>query len=198
MCIANLWLRRTTCYTIAFIFRKQSYIPMNEKLKAAGAMTVGLLFMAAMFVLAALFIEGAGWVSDKLLPWLSFASILAFLVLVIILLPLSFIRAARPFASTSLLYISYIFGVTAWMEGLLITLALWGTGAVILGLCFAGVGVVPLGMLAALFHAQWRGLFELIVLTALTFGVRIWGAWLTVTIDEAAELQARSLYLGNV
>lgn len=64
------------------------------------------------------------------------------------------------------------------MDGLLVTLSTWGVVAVIIGLCFMGVGVVPIGMLAALFHGQWEELFDLIILIVLTFGCRFFSIWL--------------------
>lgn len=68
------------------------------------------------------------------------------------------------------------------MDGLLITQSLWGTWAVIVGLCFAGVGIVPIGMIAALFHGEWLLLLELFCLVFLTFGSRAYALWL----DKAA------------
>jgi hypothetical protein len=41
-----------------------------------------------------------------------------------------------------------------------------------------GVGVVPIAMLATLFHGQWSHLGELIVLVILTFGSRFFALWL--------------------
>jgi hypothetical protein len=130
-------------------------------LKSIGTAVLGLLILAALLFLAVLLILGAGWVSEKLLPWFSFVSIIAFVVLVVILLPLSGFRRTRSFAATSILIVSYLFGATVWMEGLMVTLAFWGATGVIIGLCFAGVGVVPVGMLAALLHGKWATLFEL-------------------------------------
>lgn len=98
--------------------------------------------------------------------------------ILVVLLPLSAIKKARGFTSMTIFVISYIFGISAWMSGLLVTLSTWGVVAVIIGLCFAGVGVVPIGMLAALFHGQWEQLFDLIILIVLTFGCRFFSIWL--------------------
>ena len=68
---------------------------------------------------------------------------------------------------------SYVFGATLWMEGLLLTLAIWGVGAVVIGLFMAGVGVVPIAMLATLLKGMWAPLIELVVLTVMTFASRI-------------------------
>ena len=159
---------------------------MNEKVKTMGGMAiVFLIFVVAIFV-AGLLIGGAGWVSERLLPWFSVASVIAFLAIIFVLLPLSAIRATRGFAAVVIMYLSYLFGATVWMEGLLNTLNIWGTGAVIFGLCFMGVGVVPIAMFATLFHGLWSRLIELIVLVVLTFGSRFFAIWLS----EQAEAKA--------
>ncbi len=168
---------------------------MKDKLKSAGTFLIGLVILAALIFVTVLLISGAGWVSDKLLPWFSIASVIAFALVVVVLLPLSAIRATRSFASVSILYISYLFGVTAWMEGLVVTLTLWGTGAVIFGLCLAGVGVLPIGILAALFRAKWETVFELMILTILTFGSRFFALWLAAKMDAEAEKVATAAYL---
>lgn len=159
---------------------------MNEKLKSVGTVALGLIFFLGLLIVIGLLIGGVAWVSSRLLPWLSIASVFAFALLILVLLPLSAIRATRSFAAVTILYISYLFGATVWIEGLLTTLSLWGGWAVIVGLFFAGVGVVPVGMLAALFHKQWWQFLELVGLIILTFGCRIYALWISQIVDEAA------------
>jgi len=149
-----------------------------ETLKGIGGCLLAIVGFAALLTLAVLFFSGAEWVSIHVLPWLMYASVIVTAILFLILLPLSAIKKARGFTAVTILVISYIFGITAWMEGLLVTLSTWGVVAVIIGLCFFGVGVVPMGILAALFHGQWEQMFDLIILTVLTFGCRFFALWL--------------------
>jgi hypothetical protein len=158
---------------------------MINKLKSLGGFAVGLLILAAVIFLIVIFIAGAGWVSAKLLPFFSIASLIAFAALLFVLVPLSAIRATRGFAAIAIMWVSFVFGVTAWMEGLLVSLDLWGVFAVIVGLCIAGVGVVPIGILAALFHGRWSTMFELIFLIIATFGSRAYAVWVAQKADEA-------------
>jgi hypothetical protein len=149
-----------------------------ETLKSVGGCLLYIVILAACVALAALFFLGAAWCSTHLLPWFMLGSEIAASILFLILLPLCLIRKVRGFAAIAILLISYVFGITVWMEGLLITLSTWGVGAVIFGLLFAGVGVVPIAMLAALFHGMWWELLDLTVLTALTFGCRFFSIWI--------------------
>lgn len=137
----------------------------------------GLLIMGAMLLvgatIGAVFILGSAWASSKLLPWLSVLTWIAFGLVVFVFLPLTIPRATRGFSSVALLISSYVFGATLWMEGLLLTLYIWGLGAVFIGLFIAGVGVVPIAMLATLLKGMWWPLIELVLLTIMTFASRI-------------------------
>jgi hypothetical protein len=160
-----------------------------ETLKGIGGCLLALVGFAAMLVLVVLFFMGAGWVSAHLLPWALIICVLVTAILFIILLPLSAIKNARGFTAMTILIFSYVFGISAWMYGLLVTLSTWGVVAVIIGLCFGGVGVVPIGILAALFHGEWEAAFELIILIALTFGCRAFAIWLDVKNQERRTYQ---------
>lgn len=151
---------------------------MIDKLKSTGTILLGLLIIVAMLALIGLFIGGANWLSDKLLPLFATSSVIAFGLLVIAFLPLSAFRKTRGFGLAAIFCASVLFGATAWMEGLVTTELFWGTWGVIIGLCFAGVGVVPMGILAAFLHGEWSALFELLALIALTFGCRFYAIWM--------------------
>lgn len=154
-----------------------------ERLKGIGALLLGTVALIAAISLVAVFFLGIGWLSGHLFPWFSKASLVAGSILFLVLLPLSIVRKLRPFTSAAILLISFVFGITLWMEGLLVTLSTWGTFAVIVGILMGGIGVVPIGMLAALFHGLWETLLELLILTVLTFGSRIFSQWLASSCD---------------
>lgn len=157
-----------------------------EKLKALGGFLLGLVFLIAAVSLIVAFFAGATWISDHLLPWFTNASLIAGTFLFLVLLPLSVVKRARPFSGSLILLISFIFGITLWMEGFLVTLSTWGAFAVIVGLFFAGIGVVPIAMLASLIHGEWTTLLELVILAVLTYGCRIFAQWIVDTSDTAA------------
>lgn len=92
---------------------------MGERLKEAGNLLLGILIFIAILAILALVIVGPEWLSERLLPWFVRASVLAFALLILVLLPLSAFGRSRPFASVAILMVSYVFGGTVWMEGLL-------------------------------------------------------------------------------
>ena len=63
------------------------------------------------------------------------------------------------------------------------TYEIWGGVGVFIGLMLVGVGVVPLGILAALSHAEWSYAAELLFGLALTIGARTIALWLMAKIE---------------
>jgi len=159
---------------------------MWEKIKGAGWVVLGLGFFVLIALLIGLFIHGGAWLGAKVYPWLVSISSIALVITALILLPLSFIRRTRGFASVSLMGTSYVFGLSLWVWGLLLTYHLWGAWAVFLGLFFLGFGVVPIAMLATLFKGMWPQLGELLFLTVLVFGVRTYSFYVAQKADREA------------
>jgi len=137
-----------------------------------GLLIIGAILLVAIAV-GTVFIFGSAWASSKLLPCFSIVTWISFGLVIFVFLPLAIPRTTRGFSSLALFITSYIFGATLWMEGLLFTLLIWGVGAVFIGLFIAGVGVVPIAMLATLFKGMWGPFIELVLLTIMTFATRI-------------------------
>jgi len=140
--------------------------------------SLGIVGFLIFLLLPALFIVGALWLGERILPWLGLLSMIALGICIFVLLPLSIFRATRQVAGGLFLWISFIFGLTGWFFGLLLTYFLWGIIAVIIGLFILGIGVVPIGILAALLNGMWPELGILILAIVLTFGCRLFGAFL--------------------
>ena len=90
-------------------------------------------------------------------------------------------RRTRSLAATGLLLSSYLFGLTSWFMGLVLTWTLWGGGAVFVGLILMGVGVVPMGLLATLFRGDWGPFLLLLGAIIATFAVRAYSLYLAAT-----------------
>jgi len=150
-----------------------------ERLKGAAWVALGIAFLLGMSLLVALFVHGGAWVGAKAYPWLSVISRIALLGTVCILLPLAVFRGTRRFSGNGLILASYVFGLTLWVWGLLLTYVLWGPFAVFVGLFLVGVGVVPIAMVATSLKGMWSTFGELAFLVVLTFGTRLFGAFLS-------------------
>ncbi len=111
-----------------------------------------------------------------------------------ILLPLSIPRRLRRFGGYCIYITSYILGMTLWVWGLLLTDFLWGRLAVVLGLVFAGAGVVPVAILASLSKGMWSevGYFALGIILA--FGSHFIGQSF---LKETAKPKSEDLKAGR-
>ena len=151
---------------------------VKERLSGLGTFLIVGALLFVLFMSVSVFFYGAYWASTNLLPWFAFLSQIMFGLGVFIILPLAIPKATRRIASGALFIASYIFGVTLWMEGLLLTLSIWGLGAVFIGIILGGVGVVPIAILATLINSMWGPLIELALLTIATFGSR----WASISL----------------
>jgi hypothetical protein len=144
----------------------------KARLKSVGYIAFGLICIAAIFLFGALFLYGMVWVSGKLLPWLFDASGIALVVCVFVLLPLCILRKTRPWAGLGFQIASYVFGTMLFAFSCIVAVELWGYGGLLVGLALAGAGVVPIALLAALFHAEWILVGDILFGLILTFGTR--------------------------
>jgi len=153
-------------------------------LSAIGGLIIIAISTAILLIIYGLIFHGVAKVSTTILPWINRATIISFLLFVIILIPLSLFRKTKAISGIGMRYASYIFGLNAWILGFIYTLSIWGWTAIFIGLVFLGVGVVPIGILALAIKGLWYPCIELIILIIVVFGVRLWGAYLMVRADE--------------
>lgn len=160
---------------------------MWEKVKEAGWLVLGLVMMVVIMAIFAIFLNGTIYIGEKILPFLQdvlgWASALFFLIL----LPLSFIRKTHKSAGTATFYFSYLSGFTLWFYAALATYYLWGFFGLIVGLFLAGIGVLPIAIIASLFGGEWTILWNLFYLAALTYGSRILSIYTLSKIEEPHE-----------
>lgn len=149
---------------------------MLENVKKISNILLGISLFLAVIALPIVFVKGAMWASRNLLPPLFTVGWLAIALIVLILLPLSLFKRLRGFAGTAIFFSSYLFGLICWLSGFVITYSLWGAWGVMFGLLFLGGGVVPIGIVASLFNAEWQMMLFLFILISLTLAARIGGA----------------------
>jgi len=159
----------------------------------SGAVLVGksvlwIVGFVALLAVPAVLLVGAVAATKVVLPWLVLASMVAFAVCLLGFVPLAIVPSTRLIAGHCFFYSSYLFGLTTFLMGLLLTWSIYGGIAVIVGLLVFGVGVVPIGMVAALFRGRWADLGVLALTLALTLGARSLGFWLIQSGARAEEL----------
>jgi ABC-type multidrug transport system fused ATPase/permease subunit len=104
-----------------------------------------------------------------LLPLMEFATVVA----LCIVLPLAAFRRTRMTAGWTLYYGSFVFGITTWCFGAAVTFMTVGWIGLFVGLLILGIGVVPVGILGALYQMGLNPLSGwLVALSAITYAAR--------------------------
>ena len=167
---------------------------MKEKLKNFGYYILGIGgFLLLLFTSIAM-IKGAVWIGEHALQWLINFSWIVFSINLFVLLPLGLFKKTGIVGGMGMYISSYVFGLTLWFLGLLLTYFTWGFLGVFIGLMLGGVGVVPVAMLAMLLNAEFFSLVVLVILTALTFGARFLGIYLASRAEEKRNIAPEIKY----
>jgi len=155
-----------------------------EAVKNVGLGLLGIAIMVAMVFVAALLINGMAWVSGHVLGYLITFNNIVTVVCIVLLLPLAPFRKTRIVPAYGLYVASFVFGVTVWVYGFMVTYQIWGGEGVFCGLIMGIVGIVPLGIIAAAWHSEWVIVAELIYGIVLTYGARATALWLGAKVDR--------------
>lgn len=155
-----------------------------ERLRGLGAMLLYAAVLCALVVVGLAVFRGAGWVAARALPWSGIAFWIAAACCIFLFAPMALFRASRGASAMGLLLASYLFGVILWLWSFFVTLQLWGAVWTVIGLFFAGVGLVPFALLAAAFHGSWPLVGNLVLMLVATGVTRIASFWIVAKLER--------------
>ena len=163
---------------------KKININTIETLKNIGGCLLYLVLLIG-FTIACIFL--IKWGADAAIiitPYLSWINNCVLTISLFILTPMAFFRKTRSIAAIGFIISSFIFGLSLWVSGFLVTYAFWGTIGVIIGVLILGIGVVFTAIIALAIHGGWSLLGLMILGIVLTIGTRILGYFLTEKADN--------------
>ena len=159
----------------------------KSALKGVAGLVLGLaVFVAFILVLVAI-LRGLDWFAATFLPIAFIASRWALLISLFILVPLAVFRATRGWSGLGFTIAGHIFGLLSWLLGFTITVQTLGTFWAIFGLFFAGIGVVPLALIATL----WNGFWSLFWMLVMTIVLTVVAGGVGVSLIASASSRAR-------
>src|SRR5690242_18068807 len=132
-------------------------------LKKVSVYVIGSLIFGGLLLICVLLMRGMVWASEVAMPWLVRAAQIALDICVFIFVPLCIFRKIRPWVGVGFYVASYVFGICLFGFSCLFVVYIWGYGGLFAGLVLGGIGVVPVAFLAALLHAHWDVLGELVL-----------------------------------
>ncbi len=148
------------------------------KIKEIASTLFACTIFLGIIVLIILFIKGGLSILPQIMMLVNTTGGIAFLLCITLFPILAIFKKTREVAAIGYVTSSYLFGLSTWILGFLLTLSIWGWLGVITGLFIMGVGVVPFGIVASIIHGQWSYVINLVLSLILTFGVRFLGFWL--------------------
>lgn len=92
---------------------------------------------------------------DPLLNFLDTAWAIAFNIALVTGLVGILARRLRGICGSVMFVASFVFGIDLWIWSLVSVLHCWGRIAAVIGILLAGVGVVPMALVATLFSRAW-------------------------------------------
>src|SRR5258708_3962873 len=128
-------------------------------------MLLALPGIAALALVGVLLVYAGVLAAGVLQSWLLEMSALTALLGLLVVLPAALFPPLRRICAAAMFVASCLFGLTALAWGALVTFHAWGLGAVFAGLLLLGIGVVAMGMLAALVKGAWLTLAGLALAT---------------------------------
>lgn len=143
-------------------------------LKSIGSTLLGIAIFVGIIVATILFFTLGAKVAFTIAPFINWLAGILFIINLALLL-VALIPKARGIVGLIIYISSYVYGLSAWIYGLAVTLTLWGWLAVIIGVLLGGLGVVPIGILAAIFCGEWGIFWTLLLTVVLTYGSRTVG-----------------------
>ena len=155
---------------------------MNRYKEILNTFLFFVIFFSPILMLA-IFLAGAKWamqhlISITLIGWLLLA------INIVIFLPLSILKKLRFFTGISILLSSYIFGLIGWLSSFIFVYYFWGMWAVILGLCFIGIGCLPMALVITAVNGDWHSFIYLIAIFILAIFSRVIGYTIVALYDR--------------
>lgn len=144
----------------------------------------GIVAVVGMWAVGIALLIFVGKHLETIFGWTQGIAELTVVVCILVLAPLGLFRKTRAISATGYVIASYVFGANLFIFGVIVVLSLWGIVALIIGLVFVGVGVVPVAFLASIFRREWSVFWQLVLGVAFTWGARAYGIYLGMKAER--------------
>jgi hypothetical protein len=157
-----------------------------DTIKSIGGSLLGFAIFIGFIIATVLLFSFGAKLAFTIQPFVNWLAGILLLINIVALL-IAIIPKTRGSVGLFIYISSYIYGLSAWIFGLAVTLAFWGWIAVIIGIMLGGIGVVPIGMLAAIFNGEWAIFWSLFFAVVFTYGARVIGTLLMSNAENQGE-----------
>ncbi len=149
-------------------------------------------FLLGATVVVMVFVKDWEWVFEHLYqPIVSPAVALTTFSLIPLTIFLLMFRKSRSLGGIVLYLLSFFMGFSLWLYSLL-ALSSHSTFWLIVGLCFAGIGIIPVAIIASAIAGEWGIAAELLLVGVLVVGARMFGLYVAMKQGEKDEEAERA------
>ena len=142
---------------------------MKEYIISALLLTV---MVAIAIFLPWLIFKGIIFVFESWILFLVIGIVVFFIVLDIVLFTLPLLIKAIPFALSTFIISSYVYGITLWLFSAYISYKVFGIYWLLAGILIGGIGVIPIAIFGSFISQWWLILYLILFLLVLTFITR--------------------------
>ena len=150
----------------------------SKSTNVAGIAVWLFLFLLGGIALLTIPFTGVGWIAEYVYPFATFLAAIAFFVVIPLSSLLSIFKKHRDVGATGLLVSSYVIGLYLWVTSLIIAYGLAGVYWLVVGVLFAGIGVVAVALVAALLSGEWSVAAQILLMVILVYGIRMFSFFL--------------------
>jgi hypothetical protein len=157
---------------------------MKNILGSFGSLLLAIAFLLIIGLIIAILINGLVWFTESVYGYLILIASGLFWLGLVIFLPLAFFKKTRLLSGFAFLIAAYYYGTVLWFTGLITAYTIWGTAAVVIGIFFAAIGIIPIAMIASAFTGSWADLWNLLFWIAIVIAHGGLGMWLLAKADK--------------
>ena len=149
----------------------------RDTMEGIGGCLLYIAFSVIPIVILVALFKSVGWIVEVVLPISGWVSGIVLLLVPVCLL-LAIPRIIRGWAGLGITLSSYAVGISLWIWAFVIAYAMAGIFWVVVGLFFAGVGVIAVAVIASALRGEWLVFIQLVVGVVVVYVLRILGAYL--------------------
>lgn len=143
-----------------------------------GSLSALIFGLVGAFAVIMLFVRNDTWVEDRIFFLTSKIAVVSFATFIPLSTLLTIFRRTRGLSGYGFLIVSNIHAFNLWIMSLIILNRLGGRLGVIIGLGFAGIGVIPVSIIIAAYHSYWSAAGEITITGILVLLARFLGVFL--------------------
>lgn len=157
---------------------------LGELIKQIRDTIFGLIAVLLVVALLIVLFKGVTWLAETVYPYISYLSQILFSIAIFIFLPLIFFQKTKKFGVVATVGVGYFLALDLWLYSIITVHAYWGWVGLLVGLAMGGIGVIPIGLLAAGVNGDWSNIGTSSLQIAAILALIFLPVWYSTRVDK--------------